>query len=68
MQRQLLWRSLRRSQQVARLNALQAQQQQTQNFSSSARQQADVELTVDGQKVTVPGKKTQELSGGGRHC
>ena len=51
MMRQQLLRPLRRSQKLARLNATQHHQ----NFSTSGRRMADVELTVDGQKVTVPG-------------
>jgi NADH dehydrogenase (ubiquinone) Fe-S protein 1 len=44
MQRQLL-RSLRRSQAVARANA--------RTFASTARRPAEVELTVDGKKVSI---------------
>ena len=49
--RQQLLRSLRRSQAIARANA--AQQQHA--FSTSARRQAEVELTVDGKKVSIEG-------------
>lgn len=53
--RQQLFRSLRRSQAATRANATHRQQQQQHAFSTSARRQADVELTVDGKKVSVPG-------------
>lgn len=51
MMRQQLVRSLRRSRGLAPFNAA----QQHQHFSTTGRRAADVELTVDGQKVSVPG-------------
>ena len=53
MMRQQLLRSLRRSQVAARANAVQQQQQHA--FSTSASRQAEVELTVDGKKVSIEG-------------
>ena len=46
--RQQLWRSLRRSQRLAKLDA-------ARGFSSSVRRPAEVELTVDGKKVSIEG-------------
>lgn len=48
MMRQQLLRSLRRTQRLARLNA-------SRDFSSSLRRPAEVELTVDGKKVSIEG-------------
>jgi NADH dehydrogenase (ubiquinone) Fe-S protein 1 len=53
MMRQQLLRSLRRSQVVTKANA--AQQQQQHAFSTTAKRQAEVELTVDGKKVSIEG-------------
>jgi NADH dehydrogenase (ubiquinone) Fe-S protein 1 len=53
MMRKHLLRSLRRSQALARANV--AQQQQQHAFSTGARRQAEVELTVDGKKVSIEG-------------
>ncbi|KAK3719699.1 ndufs1 NADH-ubiquinone oxidoreductase subunit [Vermiconidia calcicola] len=50
MMRHQLMRSLRRSQGLARANVL---SQQSSTFSTSRRRQAEVELTVDGQKVSI---------------
>jgi len=51
--RQQLWRSLQRSQRLVKLNA-------ARGFSSSVRRPAEVELTVDGKKVSIEG--AQDLS------
>ena len=59
MRRQVL-SSLRRSQQLARLNAVQ-QQQQTSAFSTTRRRNAEVELTVDGKKVSIEGAFTTNI-------
>ena len=48
MMRQQMWRSLQRSQRLAR-NA-------TRDFSGSSRRAAEVELTVDGKKVSIEGR------------
>ena len=55
MMRQQLWRSLRRSQHLARANAIKQQHSQRAAFSASGRRRAEVELTVDGQKVSIEG-------------
>ena len=49
--RQQLLRSLRRSHALARANAA----QQHRSFSTSRRRMAEVELTVDGKKVSIEG-------------
>jgi len=48
MMRQQLVRSFRRSQRLAKLDA-------ARSFSSSVRRPAEVELTVDGKKVSIEG-------------
>ena len=53
--RQQLLRSLRRSQAIARAYAA----QQHHAFSTSTRRQAEVELTVDGKKVSIEGGYAQ---------
>lgn len=58
MRRQVL-SALRRPQQLARLNAV--QHQPTSAFSTTRRRDAEVELTVDGKKVSIEG--THDLLG-----
>ena len=60
MRRQVL-SSLRRSQNLARLNGV--QQQQASAFSTTRRRDAEVELTVDGKKVSIEGMHSMNSEG-----